>query len=79
MVDPNTDSVQCSTYLDDDSLRSWRQVKARRSQVHTASELKGATSLRSWFQKKCLLHIGIFIFSKKHSLLKVETGIWNIF
>ena len=74
-------TLEYGTYLENESHRSWRQVKARRSQVHTASELKGATSFRSWFQKNCLLYIVflLFFFTKKNNLLKVETGIWNIF
>ena len=37
------------------------------------ARLAGGTSLRSWFQKKCLLPVGIFIFSSKiPPILKVE-------
>ena len=35
------------------------------------ARLAGGTSLRSWFQKKCLLPAGIFIFSPKKWLLPV--------
>ena len=42
------------------------------------ARLAGGTSLRSWFQKKCLLPMGILIFfSKIPPILKLEGGFFS--
>ena len=53
------------------------------SYVHTASaqnvqDQAGGTSLRSWFQKKCLLPVGILIFFFQ-KILDFENSSWIFF